>query len=53
VLSWAALAAAINAGQIPVALPTWAHVALAVVAILGAGHGARRQVTPAGVRDGV
>lgn len=46
VLAWAALAAAINAGQIPVALPTWVHVALAVLVILASGHRARGQVIP-------
>lgn len=46
VIAFAALAAAVNAGQIPISLPTWVHVLLAVVTILAAGHGARRQVTP-------
>lgn len=48
VLAFAAIAAAVNAGQIPIPIPTWAHMLAAVVTILAAGHGARRQVTPAG-----
>lgn len=48
VLGLAALAAAVNAGQIPIHLPVWLHIALAVVSILGAGHLTRRQVTPTG-----
>jgi hypothetical protein len=48
VLTWAGLAAAINAGQIPLHIPTWAHILLAVAAILGTAHGDRRQVTPTG-----
>jgi uncharacterized protein (DUF983 family) len=46
VLAHGGAAAAVNAGQVPISLPVWAHILIAVASIILASLNARRQVTP-------